>query len=42
LALADACIRAGQTEKGRGALKAILAADANFPGATEMLEKLNP
>jgi cellulose synthase operon protein C len=42
LALADACSRAGQTEKGRGVLKAILSADANFPGATEMLEKLKP
>jgi Flp pilus assembly protein TadD len=42
LALADACIRAGQTEKGRGVLNAILSTDANFPGATEMLEKLKP
>jgi lipopolysaccharide biosynthesis regulator YciM len=42
LALADAYIRAGQAEKGRGALKAILAADAKFPGAAAMLEKLKP
>jgi tetratricopeptide (TPR) repeat protein len=42
LSLADAYVRAGQTEKGRGALNAILAVDANFPGAAEMLEKLKP
>lgn len=42
LALADAYIHAGQTEKGRGVLKTILEADAKYPGAAEMLEKLKP
>ena len=42
LALANAYIHAGQTEQGRGVLKAILAADAKYPGAAEMLERLKP
>jgi cellulose synthase operon protein C len=42
LTLADAYVHSGQIEKGRGALKAILAADPKYPGATEMLQKLKP
>jgi hypothetical protein len=42
LALADAYIHSAQIEKGRGALKSILATDPKYPGATEMLQKLKP
>jgi Flp pilus assembly protein TadD len=40
LALADACLRAGRTERARVLIKAILAADATYPGAAELLKQV--
>ncbi|HEY5314460.1 MAG TPA: tetratricopeptide repeat protein [Pirellulales bacterium] len=39
-ALADACLQAGQTDRAKRALQALLAADADYPGAQLLLESL--
>ena len=38
-ALADACLRAGRADRARKLLQEILAAEPNYPGATELLEQ---
>jgi predicted Zn-dependent protease len=40
LALADAYAKAGQNDKAKKTLKAILAAEPDYPGAAEMLDKI--
>ena len=40
LALADACLQAGNKDRARTVVKAILADDATFPGAAELLKQL--
>jgi tetratricopeptide (TPR) repeat protein len=40
LALADACLRAGRKDRARELIKAILAEDATFPGAAELLKQV--
>ena len=39
-ALADACLQAGQTDRAKRELKALLAADSDYPGAQLLLEGL--
>jgi len=42
LDLAQACLRAGEVEKGRIAVEAVLDRDPDYPGAAELLEELAP
>ncbi len=39
LALADACLKAGDKKRARELIQAILAADAKYPGAAELLKE---
>ncbi len=40
LALADACLRAGRKDRAKELIKAILAEDAAYPGAAELLKQV--